>query len=122
VAGGGRLRVSWRFPQRPHAHLYETLALYLQQHRGEGRDGDAEKTVMVARWLAEASTSLQRGQYSVIMALAMQCRRVDPLTRGLSRTCALPHCYTVRCLHAHHLQHAGSSGCPSATANTFLHV
>jgi hypothetical protein len=51
------------------AHLYETLALYWQQ-RGEGRDGDAEKTAMVARWLSEASTSLQRGHYSVIMALA----------------------------------------------------
>jgi hypothetical protein len=53
--------------------------LYWQQ-RGEGRDVDAEKTAMVARWLAEASTSLQRSQYSVIMALAWQCRRVDPLT------------------------------------------
>jgi hypothetical protein len=37
------------------AHLYETLALYWQQ-RGEGRDGDAEKTAMVACWLAEADS------------------------------------------------------------------
>jgi hypothetical protein len=67
------------------AHLFETLAVYWQQ-RGEGRDGDAEKTAMVARWLAEASTSLQRGQYSVIMALARQCRRVDPLTGAEPRS------------------------------------
>jgi hypothetical protein len=61
------------------------MALYWQQ-RGEGRDGDAEKTAMVARLLADASTSLQRGQYSVIMALARQCRRVDPLTGAEPRS------------------------------------
>ena len=57
-------------------HLYERLAVRWQQS-GEGRDGDGEKAAIVARWLAEASTSLQRGQYSVIMRLARLCARID---------------------------------------------
>jgi hypothetical protein len=68
-------------------HLYESLAVHsCVQQRGEGRDGDAEKEALTDRWLAEASTSLQRSQYAVIMALARQCARVDPVTGAEPRS------------------------------------
>ena len=66
-------------------HLYESLAMHWQQ-RGEGRDGDKEKEALTDRWMAEASTSLQYSQCSVILALVNQCARVDPVTGAEPRS------------------------------------
>ena len=35
---------------------------------------------LLERWLADASTALQRGQYRVIQQLIAGCARIDPLT------------------------------------------
>ena len=59
--------------------LFEKLA-DVKQQRAEGWDGRDDKVALVSRWLAEASTWLQRSQYSVILGLARLCARVDPLT------------------------------------------
>jgi hypothetical protein len=61
------------------AHLYDKLAERWQLS-GEGREGPGAKEAVVGRWLAEASTSLHRAQYAVIMGLARLCARSDPLT------------------------------------------
>ena len=59
--------------------LYEKLA-ERWQNGAEGRDGRDVQDACAARWLADASTTLQRTQFALIMALARSCLRVDPDT------------------------------------------
>ena len=55
--------------------LYKKLA-GLWQSQGDGRDGSTEG--LQAQWMADASTSLQRGQFCLIQRLVAGVARCDP--------------------------------------------
>jgi hypothetical protein len=55
--------------------LYKKLA-GLWQSQGDGRDGSTEG--LQAQWMADASTSLQRGQFCLIQRLIAGVARCDP--------------------------------------------
>jgi hypothetical protein len=71
------LRLRYNRGQAAHVTklLYKKLA-GLWQSQGDGRDGSTEG--LQAQWMADASTSLQRGQFCLIQRLIAGVARCDP--------------------------------------------